>query len=84
MVMTDEELAVSQHRSKNLILIGGPVANQQVLLLVECGLTSFDTWLNSEGDIEYIEEREYGEILIVAGKDRNATLKAAKDLVSII
>jgi hypothetical protein len=64
--------------SKNLVLIGGPVANTLTSDLVENGKSTVD-WYNSDGDIEVIRSAftagKYG--IIVAGQDRDATKDAA-------
>ncbi|MBU7014687.1 MAG: S-layer protein [Theionarchaea archaeon] len=83
LVQYDTELDFGQWKSscgQNLILIGGPVANIIVRELVTEGISRVD-WELSDGEWEYIKA-PYGtcDMLIVAGKDRDATRAAAKAL----
>ncbi|MBU7020636.1 MAG: S-layer protein [Theionarchaea archaeon] len=83
-VQHDTEVDFSQWKSsceRNLILIGGPVANTIVRELVTEGI-SMVNWEISAGEWEYIRA-PYGtcDILIVAGKDRDATREAVLALV---
>jgi hypothetical protein len=68
----------------NVILIGGPVANMVVKLLVGRNVSLID-WAASPGQWEYIKA-PYSrcDILIVAGKDREATFAAVQELINTI
>ncbi|AIF69119.1 hypothetical protein PAP_03495 [Palaeococcus pacificus DY20341] len=68
----------------NLILVGGPVANSVTAYLVDQGVSTID-WYNSDGDIEYLEDA-FGDydVLIVAGKNREATKAAAEELMAYL
>jgi S-layer protein (TIGR01564 family) len=70
----------------NLVLIGGPVANTIVQELVDLGKTTFEKWDTSEGELELIADAfaDGKHVLIVAGKDRDATTMAALDLVNAL
>jgi len=80
-IVTEEEA----NRSMNLVLIGGPEANDLVNELVLAGMSTVD-WYSSEGDIEVVPNAfaEGGTAIIVAGKDREATRKAAKLLAELL
>lgn len=70
--------------SFNLILVGGPVANKIVRQLIDEGISAVD-WTSSRGRCEYIQAPYGGcDILIVAGKDRDATREAVQGLVGQI
>lgn len=72
----------TQEGSKNIILIGGPMANGIVNHLVGSGISQI-VWEVSLGTWEYIPEAyDTGEILIIAGKDREATEKATRELIN--
>jgi hypothetical protein len=83
LVVYDTELNFSQWKVScqyNLILIGGPVANAIVNELVAERVSAVD-WEESAGEWEYIKAPfNTCDILIVAGKDRDATRKAAEAL----
>ncbi len=68
--------------SNNLVLIGGPLANIIVKQLVDEGISVID-WETSPGEWEYIVA-PYGNcnVLIIAGKDRNATRAAVQKLIN--
>jgi hypothetical protein len=69
----EEETA---RRDRNLVLVGGPVANRLTAELVESGKSKID-WYESEGEIEVVPNA-FGNAtaIIVAGKDRKATQRA--------
>jgi S-layer protein (TIGR01564 family) len=87
LVMTDSEFNFPEWKSTssyNLILIGGPVANEIVRHLVdEC--ISLVTWEDSPGQREYIKA-PYNrcDVLIVAGADRECTSAAVQELVDCL
>ncbi|MFQ6089290.1 MAG: S-layer protein, partial [Candidatus Methanofastidiosia archaeon] len=73
---------------KNLILIGGAVANSIVQQLVDMGVGPDDgsaaDWFTTEGDFKLYTD-PFGttkDVLVVAGPDREATRAAAMDLIS--
>ncbi len=86
-IIKDTELTNQIVRSYNLITVGGPgytktekgtnICNTWTKSIVDEELSEVN-WYTSEGEWEYIEERG---TLIVAGKDREATRKAAEKLV---
>ena len=80
-IVTEDEA----DKTKNLVLVGGPVANKLVAELVNAGKSKVD-WYESEGDIEVIEDAftEGKVAIIVAGKDRDATRKAAEMLAEAL
>lgn len=83
--MVDTEFPFMSWKSAcdyNVILIGGPVANMVVKLLVDQNVSLID-WAASPGEWEYIKSYS-GDILIVAGKDREATFAAVQELISIM
>ena len=68
----------------NLIIIGGPVANTITNHLVERGISTVD-WFISSGEWEYIKAPSNGcDILIVAGRDRDATQTAVHNLINYL
>jgi S-layer protein (TIGR01564 family) len=87
LVMTDSEFDFPEWKfacSYNLILIGGPVANEIVRHLVDEG-SSLVAWEDSPGQWEYIKA-PYNrcDILIVAGADRECTSAAVQELVDCL
>ncbi len=84
LVMLDTELDFAGWKAActyNLILIGGPVANIIVKQLVDEGKSAV-AWATSPGEWEYIKAPYGGcDVLIIAGMDRDATRKAAQDLI---
>jgi hypothetical protein len=72
-------------KNKNLVLIGGPVANKLTADLVNAGKSKVD-WYTSAGDIEVIADAfgtgTYG--IIVAGKTRAETAAAAQALADAL
>ena len=87
LVMTDTEFDFSEWKSTcsyNLILIGGPVANEIVRQLVDEGI-SLVAWEDSPGQWEYIKAPYTRcDILIVAGADRECTSAAVQELVDCL
>jgi hypothetical protein len=86
LVKLDENITTEMKQEYNLVLIGGPVANTIVQELVDLGKTTFEKWDTSEGDLQHIENAfaDGKDVLIVAGKDRDATTTAALDLVNAL
>jgi S-layer protein (TIGR01564 family) len=67
--------------TENLILVGGPVSNIIVRKLVSGGFSAVD-WATSPGEWEYIlKPYSTCDVLIVAGKNRDATREAAFKLM---
>lgn len=83
LITNDEALMENVARSNNLILIGGPVANNIVAGLVQRGVSKID-WYTSQGEIEYIPNGLYPgrDVIIVAGADREKTRDAVIRLIS--
>lgn len=79
MTVMDSEVDI-ENTETNLILVGGPVANNVTKTLVSKNVSTVD-WYESDGEIEYVE---YGdnEQLIVAGKTRTETQEAAVELMN--
>jgi hypothetical protein len=86
LVKLDENITTEMKQEYNLVLIGGPVANTIVQELVDLGKTTFEKWDTSEGELELIADAfaDGKHVLIVAGKDRDATTMAALDLVNAL
>ena len=84
LVLLDIEFDFAEWKTKcecNLIMVGGPVANNIVELAVDEGLSAVD-WTISLGEWEYIRAPySMCDILIIAGMDRTATLTAVKLLI---
>lgn len=86
-LIKDTQLTEEIINSYNIISVGGPgytktekgtnICNVWTKILVDRELSEVD-WYNSEGEWEYIEDNG---VLIVAGKDREATRQAAEKLV---
>jgi len=86
-LIKDSEVTEEIMNSYNLISVGGPgytktekginICNTWTKSIVDRELSRID-WYNSEGEWEYIEDLR---TLIVAGKDREATKRAAEKLV---
>jgi hypothetical protein len=86
LVKLDENITTEMKQEYNLVLIGGPVANTIVQELVDLGKTTFEKWDTSEGELELLADAfaDGKHVLIVAGKDRDATTMAALDLVNAL
>jgi hypothetical protein len=86
LAVTDTHVGPTEKSEYNLILIGGPVANDIVGELLALGITSGGTWASSNGDvILYRDVFVTGkDVLVVAGKDREATTAAARMLLDIM
>ncbi len=69
----------------NLVLLGGPVANKMTAELVT-GKKSKVDWYASAGDIEVVADAYTTgkSAIIVAGKNRDATKKAADALAAAL
>jgi hypothetical protein len=82
-VKSEKEITESEKGEKTLVLVGGPVANSLVAELVSTGKSKVD-WYTSEGDIEVIEDAfvEGQTAIIIAGKDREATVNATEMFIS--
>lgn len=83
LITNDEALLENIAKNNNLILIGGPVANNIVAGLVQRGVSKVD-WYTSQGEIEYIPNGLYPgrDVIIVAGADREKTRDAVVKLIS--
>lgn len=70
----------------NLILVGGPIANNVVRDVIALGYTTLEQWLYSNGDYLFYDDvfATGKDVLIVAGKDRDATNNAARALIDIL
>jgi hypothetical protein len=88
LVALDTEIEVNPELKSeyNLILVGGPVANSIVQQMVDLGETTFEEWDTSEGEYKLYEDAFAAgkHVLIVAGKDRDATAQAAHDLIEAL
>jgi hypothetical protein len=83
LITNDETLIENTAKNNNIVLVGGPVANNIVAGLVERGKSKID-WYSSQGDIEYIKDGLYPgrDVIIVAGADREKTRDAVLRLIS--
>ncbi|MFQ6050238.1 MAG: S-layer protein [Candidatus Hydrothermarchaeota archaeon] len=72
----DDELSEKELYDKNLVLVGGPEANEITKLLIEKGKlkVDFNKMKPGEGIIAYLEKPlGDGDIVVVAGSDRYGT-----------
>jgi S-layer protein (TIGR01564 family) len=68
---------------KNLVLVGGPVANKLTKELVDKNKLSLDN--NSQGKIVVLKGEANGhDVVVVAGGDRDKTREAALKLISML
>ncbi|MBU7031477.1 MAG: S-layer protein [Theionarchaea archaeon] len=84
LIVVDGAISFQEWRTtgtSNLILIGGPVANTIVDTLVKEGISTVN-WFDSDGEWEYISDLYACDILIIAGKDREATCQAVAQFLS--
>ncbi|NMC60776.1 MAG: S-layer protein [Candidatus Methanofastidiosa archaeon] len=83
LITNDQGLMEDAAKNNNIILVGGPVANNIVAGLVQRGISKID-WYNSDGDIEYIPNGLYPgrDVIIVAGSDREKTRNAVVKLIN--
>lgn len=83
LLTNDEILMENTAKNNNIILVGGPVANNIVAGLVQRGVSKID-WYNSEGDVEYLPNGLYPghDVIIVAGSDREKTRNAVIKLIN--
>lgn len=72
----------SADKAMNLVLVGGPAANGLTRELVAGNLSRVD-WYKSPGEVEVVGDAfaPGRAAIIVAGKDRGATARAAEALV---
>ncbi len=86
LAVTDGQMGPEEKSDYNLILIGGPIANDIVGELLALGITTIGTWTESEGEyIHYNDVFVTGkDVLVVAGKDREATTAAARMLLDMM
>jgi hypothetical protein len=84
LIVVDSDISFQEWKTtgtSNLILIGGPVANAFVDTLVEEGISTVN-WFESDGEWEYISNLYTCDILIIAGKDREATCQAVAQFLN--
>ena len=68
---------------KNLVLVGGPVANKLTKELVDAGKISLDN--NSPATIAVLKGEANGhDVVVVAGGDREKTREAALELIKML
>ncbi|HPR42477.1 MAG TPA: S-layer protein [Candidatus Methanofastidiosa archaeon] len=86
LVIRDIEMTVDIKSNYNLILVGGPVVNSLVNELITLGVTTLDTWATSPGEYILYEDAFINgkDVIVVAGKDRESTNKAAKSLLDYL
>ncbi|RZN46141.1 S-layer protein [archaeon] len=84
LAIKDTEITSDMKSEYNLILIGGPVANKVVQEIIALGLTSFETWATSVGEFQYYADVfvKGKDVIVVAGKDREATHDAARSFLN--
>lgn len=82
LITNDQILIEAVAKNNNVILVGGPVANNIVAGLVQRGMSKVD-WYTSPGEIEYIPNGLYlgHDVVIVAGADREKTRNAVLQLI---
>jgi len=85
-VIRDVQVDVNVKSEYNLILVGGPVVNELVHELIELGVTNMDVWTRSSGECILYEDAFVNgkDVVVVAGKDRDATNKASKYLLDVL
>jgi len=83
LITNDAILMEDTAKNNNIILVGGPVANNIVAGLVRRGISKID-WYTSEGEIEYLPNGLYPgrDVIIVAGADREKTRNAIIKLIN--
>jgi hypothetical protein len=84
-IIRDAEVTQEVRKNYNLILMGGPVANFLTWDFVDRNWSKVD-WSQSPGEVEVVDD-PYGfnrDVIIVAGKDRKSTRKAAEALAAQI
>lgn len=83
LITNDETLLENVAKNNNIVLVGGPVANNIVAGLVQRGKSKID-WYSSQGDIEFIKDGLYPgrDVIIVAGADREKTRDAVLRLIN--
>jgi len=86
LAISDKNVTVDAKSDYNLILVGGPVANSVVNELIILGATSMEFWTLSKGDYVIFNDAFVNgkDVIVVAGKDREATNKAAKSLLNLM
>jgi len=86
LAIKDSEITSDMKSEYNLILIGGPVANSVVQEVIALGLTSFDTWATSIGEFHHFTDVfvKGKDVIIVAGRDRDATHDAARSFLNTL
>jgi len=82
LITNDQILIEATAKNNNIILVGGPVANNIVAGLVQRGQSKVD-WYTSLGEVEYIPNGLYPghDVIIVAGADREKTRNAVLQLI---
>jgi hypothetical protein len=84
-IIRDADVTQEVRANYNLILMGGPVANFLTWDFVDRNWSKVD-WASSHGEVEVVDD-PYGfnrDVIIVAGKDRKSTRKAAEALAAQI
>ncbi|MHC1605594.1 MAG: S-layer protein [Candidatus Methanofastidiosia archaeon] len=83
LVVLDESIT-DEMKEYNLLLVGGPIANDIVNELVDLGLTTVEYWEASPGETAIFHDVfvEGKDVCVVAGSDRVATYSAALELIS--
>ncbi|MHC1599085.1 MAG: S-layer protein [Candidatus Methanofastidiosia archaeon] len=83
LALKDSELTVDMKSEYNIILVGGPVANSIVQEMMALNFTTYDEWALSSGCFKvYKDVFVTGkDVIIVAGKDREATNQGARFLI---
>lgn len=85
-VRLESSLSTDQIETHNLILVGGPIASDMVMQLVEKGLTTIAFWESSDGDVIHYGNAfsDTHEVIVVAGSDREKTTQAAIALINSV
>jgi len=86
LVIKDIDVNVDIKSDYNLILVGGPVVNELVRELIILNITESELWNDSPGEFILFRDAFVNgkDVIVVAGKDREATNKAAKYLLNYL
>jgi len=85
-VRVESSLSPEEIEAHNLILVGGPIANDMVMQLVDKGLTTVAFWESSDGDAIHYGNAfsDAREVIVVAGSDREMTTQAVLALINSV
>ncbi|MBN1785474.1 MAG: S-layer protein [Candidatus Methanofastidiosa archaeon] len=86
LAIRDVQVNVDIKSDYNLILVGGPVVNSMVNELIILGITTMEYWTSSYGEYVVFNDAFVNgkDVIVVAGRDRDATNKATKSLLNLM